>query len=311
VCNLREPSRHAESPANTRPTRPFRLLLHPQTERRASEGVSAIDVVRGFRGIGLPALVNAVSTIRPPETLDSVACRYLNSGIPVGLLTGNHMKVLIGYGERANGSIFYIVSDDNFGAYRREDPVLSEGVDEWKMLVIPQPGRIHVNGEAAEARAEEAFEDRIRAKTGPAGMLPKWQRREFNVRTYATPSSDYVVGLRARGVPPAIIDHHVYAPKGNWIWVSEFHDKKQPEEYRVVGEIVIDATSLQLDPSPIVGNICGWSYLWEPGSEEPRIAAPKVAGDAFYRSALPDRSERPPPPAPTAMKSLGKREPID
>jgi hypothetical protein len=263
-----------------------------------SDGMYGFDVVRAFRGIGLPALQYDVDSIpatsQGTETADSVICRYLNSGIPVCVLTLDHMIVLIGYAEAANGDITYVVSDDNLGAYQRMNLVSGTTSDAWKLLVIPQPGRMHVNGEAAEARAEETFEDRVRANTGPGHLLPRWLGGELRVRTYATPSYAYVNNLIRRGVPDAVRHHHIYAPKGNWLWIAEFQDMKLAEDERVIGEIAIDATSFQYDPSPIFGNIDGWAYLWAAGEDEPSVAE-LAPGSSGFRSALGDRTVRPAP----------------
>lgn len=285
--------------------------LRERPDRTArSEGLYATEIVRAFRGIGLPALQYSVEGIETPENVHTVACRYLNSGIPVAVVTKNHMKILVGYGEAADGSIFYIVSDDNYSPYQPPAHVHTSGTDEWMMLVIPQPGRMHVNGEAGEARAQEAFEDRVRANVGPGHVLARWSSHELRVRTYATPSARYIRQLGGRGMPAPIRDHHVYAPKGNWLWVTEFQDTSQPEAQRVLGEIAIDATSLQLDPSPIFGNIDGWAYVWHPDSPEPSVVQ-AVADGAAFRSALGDRSEQPPPPMPPQLRPLGGRTGVD
>lgn len=267
-----------------------------------SDGMYGFDVVRAFRGIGLPALqydVDSIpSTSSSTETPDSVICRYLNSSIPVAVLTSDHMMVIVGYGEQSNGDIFYVVSDDNIGAYQRMPLMSGTGPDAWKMLIVPQPGRMHVNGEAAEARASEAFEDRLRASTGPDHLLPRWLSDDLRVRTYAVPSPEYVGSLADRGVPQSIREHHIYAPKGNWLWVGEFQDPEAPEDERVIGEIAIDATSLQYDPTPLFGNIDGWAYIWPRGQEEPAIVQARPEG-ASYRSKVGDRSIQPAPTPPS------------
>lgn len=283
--------------------------LRERTDRTArSKGLYALDILRAFRGIGLPALNYDADDIPHPEDINKVICRYLNSGIPVGVLTDYHMMVICGYGERADGTIFYFLSDDNFESYVRVDaipedtgtlPADGDGDQEmsdaevhpWKMLLIPLPGRIHVSGEAAEARAEQTFEDRVRADTGPQHLLRVWENNELRVRTYATPAWRYVNRLAERGVPSSIRDHHIYAPKAGWLWVSEFQDLAREPEERVIGEIAIDATSLQLDPSPVFANIHGWAYLWEAGTEEPLVVQLEADG-AAYQSAVGDRRER-------------------
>lgn len=267
-----------------------------------SDGLYAFDIARAFRGMGLPALQYDIENIAESsegrESMDTVACRYLNSGIPVAVLTSNHMMVLVGYGEKAGGGIFYIVSDDNHSAYKRVEQVTGDSDDAWELLIIPQPGRIHVNGEAAEVRAQEAFEDRVRANAGPSHLFERWEKNELRVRTYAAPSPTYVGRLTDRGTPDTIRHHHVYAPKGNWLWISEFQDMAAGEGRRVVGEIVIDATSMNLDPTPVFGNIDGWAYTWPEGEGEPNVIQAESAG-ARFASALGDRSEQPDPPSPS------------
>jgi hypothetical protein len=163
---------------------------------------------------------------------------------------------------------------------------------------------MHVAGDAAEARAQQAFGDRVRADTGPAHLFPRWRSLEekpehadeqadaptLGVRTYATPSTTYVKGLSRRGVPAGLRNHHVFAPMGSWLWVTEFQDTTAPRETRVVGEIAIDATSMQLDPDPVFGNIDGWAYTWARGEKEPLVAHVCREG-ARFASALPDLSE--------------------
>jgi hypothetical protein len=275
-----------------------------------SDGMYASDIVRACRGIGLPALQYDVAripqTFENNETAHTIIRRYLNSGIPVGVQTSNHMIVLVGYGESADGNPFYIVSDDNLGPYDRRTLVPS-GPKMWNLLIIPLPGRMHVAGDSAEARAERVFGERVRADTGPEHLFARWRGREekktgeddavrsLEVKSYATPSTTYVNGLTRRGVPKELRDHHVFAPKGNWLWITEFHDPDEPAERRVVGEIAIDATSMQLDPDPVFGNIDGWAFIWERGAQEPSIAHPCKDG-ARFASALADRGEVDDPP---------------
>jgi hypothetical protein len=278
--------------------------LQERPDRTArSDGLYGSDIARAFRGIGLPVMQYAVDKIKAPETVDTVICRYLDSALPVGVLMKEHMVVVIGYGVRDDGKHFYIVSDDQDSAYK----TVESAPGAWEVLIVPQPGRIHVNGESAQSRAEQAFEDRVRADHGPGDLFKLWSEGKIKVRTYATPSPEYVGGLLDRGVPVSIRNHHLYAPKGNWVWVTEFQDTAQPSERRVLGEIAVDATSLQLDPSPIIGNIDGWAYVWPEQISEPNVARPEPSG-ARYMSALADRTERPTPPQVPAFKPLGGRE---
>lgn len=274
-----------------------------------SNGMYASDIAAAFRNIGLPALQYDIERI--PQTLreepHAVIRRYLNSGIPVGVQVADHMIVLVGYGETRDGNAFYIVSDDNCGPYEQRMLVKS-GPEKWNLLMIPLPGRMHVAGDTAEIRAQQAFGDRIRDQAELANLLARWRDplgtdeppaapaaetgqgpALLEVHTYATPSTSYVSGLRRRRVPDELRDHHVFAPKANWLWITEFHDPDEPPERRVLGEIAVDATSMQLDPEPLFGNIDGRAYIWERDDNTPHIANP--CPGARYASALADRSQ--------------------
>jgi hypothetical protein len=134
-----------------------------------------------------------------PDRAESIACRYLNSGLPVILLNETdklgHAKVLVGYGRDEQG-LFFVHHDDQQGPYRRTRDLLT-GVEagarpsralvraprparrgrlaRWwasrngaqaptpregiDRLVIPMPGRIYLSGEAAERWTELIFEE--------------------------------------------------------------------------------------------------------------------------------------------------------
>jgi hypothetical protein len=127
------------------------------------------------------------------ETAESIACRYLNSGLPVMLLSGGgrhtgHAQVLIGYGRDREGLVF-IHHDDQRGPYlelRRLPDPLADGADEpatdapeeadenadpddegeadadrWHALVVPLPGRIYLSGEVAEKTGKHIFQTEV------------------------------------------------------------------------------------------------------------------------------------------------------
>jgi hypothetical protein len=68
-----------------------------------------------------------------PDRAESIACRYLNSGLPVILLNETerlgHSKVLVGYGRDEKG-LFFVHHDDQKGPYRTTRNLLIGGDDE-------------------------------------------------------------------------------------------------------------------------------------------------------------------------------------
>jgi hypothetical protein len=249
-----------------------------------SAGLWMTEVVQAFRRLGIPALLYEPSELPKDETVESLVCRYLNSGFPVALNTPGHMTVLVGYGQRSDGSIFWIQSDDNTGPYNRLD---DWDTDEWELLAIPMPGRFHVPGEAAETTARRAFRDYIGSQGGPADLIDLWNAGAIRLRTYAQEAADYKSQLD-RIPSRAIGAHHRAQPASGWVWIVEFQDTT--DEHRVIGEIVIDATSFRSQPQTLFGNVDGAALAWEPGLDLPYKNPVEPSGFRFA-SALPDRSE--------------------
>ena len=80
-----------------------------------SAGLTAAQMGTALREIGLPVIPYIVGKLPAGEDVEHIACRYLNSRIPVLVITDDHAVVLIGYGRGSNGELFFVRHDDARG----------------------------------------------------------------------------------------------------------------------------------------------------------------------------------------------------
>lgn len=208
----------------------------------------------------------------PPaiETPATLACRYLNSRIPVIVLSDNaqradpHAQVLIGYGvDRETDALFFISHDDRRGPYRivLETDATDNGDSAWEYLVVPTPGRIYLPAEAAELEGVLTLGAEI-ARRELQELADR--KEELRPRTYVTTSADYKRRLRDRGLPERVASWHAQISMSHWVWVVELQDRQAAVKGKdcVIGEIVIDATSDRLHPNYLTANLPGWVMRW-------------------------------------------------
>jgi hypothetical protein len=255
----------------------------------ASDGLYLHEVAGALRGLGLPA--KAYDPARPPspnETLETVVCRYLNSGFPVMVNTPGHLTVLVGYGHDGD-DVFFLRSDDNCGTYERVDHpnTARDRLGTWAMMLVPFPARIHVPGEAAEIAAGREFLRLAGVDEDTAVWQDAHLNGELRLRTYARDAAEYKMDLGERQPVEEVVVHHRTTPASAWVWVTEFQVRDTDVGDRVIGEVVIDATSHPSRPRLIMANLPGRCFGLLPEESAPRKTVVRYAGP--YASALPDR----------------------
>lgn len=254
-----------------------------------SSGLYLQEVADAFAGLGLPAMPYTPAELSSGQNLQAIVCRYLNSGFPVALSTPRHLTVLIGYGYR-DGKLFWVRSDDNVGPYQELEQWNGKrdgAADQWDMLLVPLPARIHVPGEAAEIWARLTLLEQAGAIAETAHIAEELKADKLRIRSYAIDSAEYKQRLRSRGLGEEVVHHHLLTPASVWIWVTEFQRRGVTDSKRVVGEVAIDATSHPRRPQPVFANFPGRVVAWLPGEHAPRAKA--VTPVELYDSALPRR----------------------
>lgn len=234
-----------------------------------SSGLTHPQITAALEALRMPPISYNLDELPRNETPESVACRYLNSRLPVIVLGGEHARVLLGYGVEAKNRLFFICNDDARGPYR---PVQDSGFSAlrrqrdhtWERLVVPMPGRIYLAGEAAEKEGGFALEREL----GRHDDLRSYHRANLNGkyrrRTYVTTSAKYRQGLRNRGLSNDVIQWHSRCNASHWVWVIELQDRKAAAlgNRCVIGEIVIDATSDDRAPNFFSANLPGYLKRW-------------------------------------------------
>lgn len=226
-----------------------------------STGLHQLQIAAAFRRLKLPPLQYVADGLTElDESFERLACRFLNSRMPVLLLVPEHAVVLIGYGKDENGELFFVAHDDRAGPYQKIPAPDGDGSPEWKGLVVPLPGKIYLTAEAAERTGRENLEALIATEE----HLEPLRRISLRFRTYVISSAQYKGRLLERGLPADVAWWHRYTGASNWIWVVEAQDEQAAANGRdcVVGEIAIDATSDPLTPYTLFGNLPDIRMRW-------------------------------------------------
>lgn len=216
-----------------------------------SPGLTVNQMSTAATRLGLPPLVYDVNRLPPGESIQRIACRYLNSGLPVIVAGGGHAFVLVGYRRELQGTpderIAFIRQDDEVGPYQVVPDFEFDDYSPWAYLIVPLPPKLYVAGEEAEM-VGRAW---LRQLMTPEGATPV----DYAYRTTAIRSNDYKAELLDRGVPAAQAAVLRRAPMSRWIWVVEAVDRslRSAGVPAVIAEAVIDATDHARDRRPI-----GW-----------------------------------------------------
>lgn len=226
-----------------------------------SAGLNQLQIATALRELKLPPLQYVPDSLaRLNQTFERLACRYLNSRIPVLLLIPRHTLVLIGYGRRADGSLFFVAHDDAKGPYRVIGDSKADPRSPWQGLVVPLPGKIYLTAEAAERTGREYLARLIDTEDSLKALRKVGKR----YRTYAMEIAEYKGRLGNRGMAAEVIDWHQLTGASHWIWVVEVQDEEAAAAGRdcVIGEIAIDATSDPLTPFALFGNLPTMLMRW-------------------------------------------------
>jgi hypothetical protein len=263
-----------------------------------SEGLTALQIMDLLRSFELaPRFYNVKqlpsSTAHPPwavrqsaprpansgqhpghwdERIIQIACRYLNSGIPVLIGTLDHAFVLCGYRREPRGGgpdwIRFIRQDDQWGPYIEVSSVFADADPSgnpyapWQLMIAPLPDKLWLPAEPAEGsggvRLEE-FATRV-APVIPAArtLLDLIGAGRLTLRTYAAPSNEWKVALDGR-VAADLVREYRTARFSRYVWVVEAVDRdaRAVGQPSVLGEAIFDATSSDSDPNPLALHVPG------------------------------------------------------
>lgn len=235
-----------------------------------SPGLTVTQMSAAASRLGLPPLVYDMRVLPRGESLQSIACRYLNGGLPVIVAGQGHAWVLVGYKrshEEDDSRIVFLRQDDEVGPYQEVPNFNFDTYSPWEFLIVPLPAKLYVPGEEAEAVAERW----LAAAFARDGMILD---ERYALRTTAMLSNDFKAGLEERNFPvnqAAILRR---ASMSRWIWVVEAVDRdlRQQELPAVVGEVIVDATDHARDRRPLASRTPHSVTVFTPDTRRQRTA---------------------------------------
>jgi hypothetical protein len=254
-----------------------------------SVGLTIHQISAAATRLGFPPLVYDLSSGLPGnESLFKIACRYLNSGIPVIVAGGGHAFVLVGYRrtdpQTPDERIQFIRQDDEVGPYQVVANCLLDIYSPWQFLVIPLPHKVYMAGEDAEVVGSIRLEAALNAdgfQAPPSG----WSWRSTLLK-----SNDFKTQLSARGVPDREATIYRRTHMSRWIWVVEAVDRslRDAGERAVVAEAVIDATDHLRDRHLLAWRTPTAMRTWAPDADRvDAISGLPVADPVATVSRLP------------------------
>lgn len=213
--------------------------------------------------IDLPPVVydlRDLSMLPDGESLYTIACRYLNSGLPVVVAGGGHAFVLVGYRrlpqtDSEHAKIEFIRQDDQLGTYQIVDTPDLDPWRPWQYLIIPLPRKVYVSGETAETVAKSRLEQALGGSKDPAAaeLLARIRDKTVVFRSSVMPSNTFKEELGDRNATPDVIAAYQWAQMSRWVWIIEAvdHEAWNAGDACVEAEVVVDATDHAGAPGPI------------------------------------------------------------
>lgn len=236
-----------------------------------SPGLTVTQMSAAATRLGLPPLVYDLTKLAPGQSLQSIACRYLNGGLPVIVAGRGHAWVLVGYNRAPwtdDPRIQFIRQDDETGPYQVVPDFKFDTYSPWQFLIVPLPPKLYVPGEEAELVGELWLAAAFDRDGVPFDL------DSYALRTTAMLSNEYKAGLEGRGVPAEQAATLRRASMSRWIWVVEAVDRslRGQEEPAVVGEVVVDATDHARDRRPLAWRTPASVTVFAPDSRRERVA---------------------------------------
>lgn len=234
-----------------------------------STGLTVNQISEAYRGIGLPALVYRIPNLPGRETVFSVACRYLNSGLPLTVAGGGHAFVLVGYRRvrTPDGDlrIEFIRQDDEVGPYQVAVNPFLDDYSPWEWLIVPLPSKVYLAGEKAEVLGKEQLQMSLEESEDET-VRSLASSDDLTFQSVVMLSNDFKTRLVKAGYPEAVAAIYQRLQMSRWIWVVEavLRPERNDGEPCVVAEAIIDATDHLRDLHVLAWRIPGRLWTWSP-----------------------------------------------
>lgn len=198
-----------------------------------STGLKVDQITAASYELGRPSLLYECDHLPSGESIPRVACRYLNSGMPVIVAAGGrHAFVLVGYWRDDPGEpeekIRFIAQDDERGPYHVVEDFANDAYGPWDHLVVPLPPKVFVPGEVAEEIGRERLLSAA-AKSGEPEtrqivdhhQLDKSDDLSIAFRSTVMRSNRFKETMHLRGASDNVVALYRRMQLPRWIWVIE------------------------------------------------------------------------------------------
>jgi hypothetical protein len=215
-----------------------------------SNGLTVTQLAQMLHSAGLPPVVYDLAQLPRGETPASIACRYLDSGMPVVVAAGRHSFVLVGYRwvrEEGRRRVQFIRQDDLSGPYQIVENMALDQYRPWQHLITPLPAKVYMSGERAESLGSRLLQGLLSTSShaDSASLLADLSSEKPTVgfRTSVHLSNTFKIGLTDR-CPPQVAGAFQWLQLSRWVWVVELVrlDDWYNNRASVVAEALIDAT---------------------------------------------------------------------
>jgi hypothetical protein len=239
-----------------------------------SAGLDVYQMSAASESLSLPPLIYKLDALPEDETLPRVACRYLNSGIPVICVGADHAFVLIGYrreGEGDHERIVFLRHDDEIGPYQIADDFLLDEYAPWEYFIVPLPAKVYMPGEDAEAIGRSHIVAALRDDPSPQAQAVTLGINEGTVtfRASVHRSNVFKSEVGDRGVTEPVASVYRRTHLSRWIWVVEavVRDLRQAGKPCVISDAILDVTDHQRDMRVLLLRTPTQLAQWNPDTD--------------------------------------------
>jgi hypothetical protein len=184
------------------------------------------------------------------KRMNSIICRYLNSGFPVLIGAEDHAFVLVGWRRDDEDQVQFIACDDRVGPYEVISSPFEHYKTPWDSIMIPLPPRVYLSGESAEGRAHEIFRSFAEQTDQLREMEEELVDGRIVLRTTLRTGASYKEDIGGLTSTDEILRLLRHARLPHWVWIIEAHKRELCErgEPCVVAAAVFDSTAFDSEP---------------------------------------------------------------
>lgn len=244
-----------------------------QTRRHPSPGLSVAEIGDAARAVGMPTLTYSLRELRRTErTQDALPLlrRYLDSGLPVTIVTRAHAFVVVGYEETEDAFgrpvATFLRQDDMAGPYEAVNWLEDVRYGAWQYALVPLPRKVYLAGEEAEIVALRGLRNALQRSVHLAAIGLRVRidgDPALRTRTYVVRSNHWKETLTARGYSTEVAAAYRSVRMPRWVWVTELYDATGEQGTDVVAEALVDSTEHPRDAHLLARRVPGSMQVWD------------------------------------------------